>query len=343
MEELLNLMSNSYLYKINKSLTVKQVTQIAGDVSRKKVKKFIQAVKCKKKELNGKRIRYSFFIFELCSEPSFLSKSQLIEKSYGYLLMLEYNNYLIVNAKHALGIRKALESVGEPLEYATLSGFLLTEKTAYKRFSLRNTNISSYNASIRKRTIEAKNLADSYAPLNAGKQLVNTFTINTEEGTDFSISLNTSKISERKGKVSFTEYCLWGINLIDKLVNYVPNQNFFQRFAFPSSKEKLKELIPVTLTIDYSSMIEEILTCRKITYTSRNGKERLINPDIILSILNKDDSQIFELIEDKKDTKNFKVETKLLNDVYLKKNLKSLKIVSKKLKNRISERRSVHA
>ncbi|HFP6581194.1 TPA: hypothetical protein ACHJYD_001977 [Enterococcus faecalis] len=333
MESFLNLTSNSYLYKITKSLSKKQITQIAGEVSKRKKNRFIRSAKCVEKKFGGKTIKYSLFVFELAKEPTFLVKSRLVERTYGYLLIVEYNNYLIVNSKHALGLKKALETVGEPIDYATLSGFLLTETTSFKRFSMRNTNISSYNTSIRRRTVEAKNLVDSFSPLSASKQLVNSFMINTGEDSNYSISLNTSKISEKQKKISFSEFCVWGIGIIDKLSVYIPNDNYLQNFALPSDKEKLKELTPITIVIDYSNIQEEILNCDKITYITRKGKEKLVSKEIISRLLNRDDLQSFELAKDVSDDKKYFINNDIVKDVYLKKNQKSLKLKSKKLNN----------
>lgn len=333
MEDLLNLTSNSYIYKIPKKLSIRQVTQIAGNISQRKKNRFIRSAKNIEKEFGGKNFRYSLFVFELAKEPTFLVESKLVERTYGYLLIVEYNNYLLVNSKHALGLKKALEIVGDPIEYATLSGFLLTNKTSFKRFSMRNTNISSHNTSIRKRTVEANNLVDSFTPLSASKQLVNSFTINTEEDSNYSISLNTSKISEKNKKISFSEFCIWGMDIIDKLSVYIPNKNYLENFAVPSNKENLNKLIPITIALDYSNIQEEILNCDKIVYTTKKGKEKIINKAIILQLLTREDLLSFELEKDTADDTKFHVNNSIVKDVYLKKNKKSLKLVSKKLKN----------
>lgn len=196
MERYLKLDSSSYFFKVDKLLSKRQISQIAGEVSQNKTGNFRHNVKGEKKKIGEKEIRYSFFVFELQKEPTFLVNSPLKENSYGYLLMIEYNGYLIINSKYITGLQRALESIVERVEYENLSGFLITDGTVFKRFSMKNTNISSYNSSIRKRTVEANNLADSFSPLSASKQLVGSYKIKNEDGINYTVSLTTSKVAE---------------------------------------------------------------------------------------------------------------------------------------------------
>ena len=99
MESYLNLNSNAYFYTLEKSLSERAVTQIAGEVSQGKKGRFKYSTKRKIVEIDNVTLNYSLFIFELIKKPNFLLTSKYQEKKYGYLLLIEYDNYLIVNSK----------------------------------------------------------------------------------------------------------------------------------------------------------------------------------------------------------------------------------------------------
>lgn len=333
MEKYLKLDSSSYFFKINKLLSIRQISQIAGEVSQNRTGRFKHSIKGQKKKIGDKEIRYSFFVFELLKEPTFLVNSPLKENSYGYLLMIEYDGYLIVNSKYITGLRRALESVVEQVAYENLSGFLITDGTVFKRFSMKNTNISSYNSSIRKRTVEANNLADSFSPLSASKQLVGSYKIKNEDGNNYTVGLTTSKVAEPGKKVMFTEFCIWVISMVDKLKGYLPRTNYMQSFALPVDKTKLKKLEPTTVMVDYSSLIDLINECDSITYAKDKQKILEIDKEKVKRIFINDDCQSFDLMPDSSRTNYFKINNTLINDAYVKKNKKSLKIISKKLRD----------
>ncbi|MBU5359618.1 hypothetical protein KQI58_00850 [Enterococcus raffinosus] len=331
MEGNLKLDSNSYFYKIDRQLSKRQITQIAGEVSQKKIGRFKCRIKGQKKKINDQEVRYSLFVFELSKEPAFLVGSILRETNFGYLLMVEYDGYLVVNSKYAVGLRRALESVVEQIEYEKLSGFLITDETIFKRFSLKNTNISSYNTSIRKRTVEAHNLADSFTPLSASKQLVRSLKIRNEDEKDYSISLGTSRVAVPGKKVMFSEFCIWAINIIEKLKAYLPSNNYMQSFALPVDTIKLENLTPTTIMIDFSSVIDCINECDCITYSKDPSKEKTIDKNIVARIFKDDNCQSFELSVDPNNQKLYLVDNTYINDFYVKKNKKSIKVISKKL------------
>lgn len=333
MEGNLMLDSNSYFYKIDRQLSIIEITQIAGKVSSDKIDGFECEIKGQKKRIYEREIRYSLFVFQLTKEPTFLVSSSLKETKFGYLLMVEYDGYLIVNSKYATGLRRALESVVEQIEYEKLSGFLLTDTTIFKRFSLKNTNISSYNSSIRKRTVEANNLADSFTPLSASKQLVRSLKIRNEDERDYSISLGTSRVAVPGKKVMFTEFCIWAIDIVEKLKAYLPSNNYMQSFALPVDKIKLDNLVPATIMIDFSSVIDYINKCDCITYSKDPLKPKTLDKDIIAKIFKEDNCQAFELSADPNNQKLYLVDNPYINDFYVKKNKKSIKVVSKKLQD----------
>ncbi|EMF0260294.1 hypothetical protein V1268_000548 [Enterococcus hirae] len=330
MESYLNLNSNAYFYSLEKALSKRAVTQIAGEVSQGKKGNFKCSTKRKTVEINNTILNYSLFIFELIKKPNFLLTSRYEEKKYGYLLLIEYDNYLIVNSKYANGLKKVLENYADPLEYDKISRFLLNETTEYKKLLTQNTNISSYVSSIRRRAVEANNLVNSFSPVNAGKQLVKSMAIKTE-GKNYSLSMGTSKINEKQPKIMFSDFCLWAVQIVDKLKNYNPTENYLENFAQPTNKELLLLLKPTTILFSFVDILEIVSKANKATYISNSGNVINIKLEKFVNIFKEDKNSSFSLIPSDGEENLYKIKNNVVNDLVVKKNKKSMKIHSKKL------------
>lgn len=330
MESYLNLNSNAYFYTLEKSLSERAVTQIAGEVSQGKKGRFKYSTKRKIVEIDNVTLNYSLFIFELIKKPNFLLTSKYQEKKYGYLLLIEYDNYLIVNSKYANGLKKVLENYAEPLEYDKISRFLLNDTTEYKKLLMQNINIASYSSTIRRRTVEANNLVNSFSPVNAGKQLVKSMAIRSQ-GKNYSLAMGTSKINEKQQKILFSDFCLWAIEIVNKLKNYNEIENYLENFAQPTNKEFLLKLKPTTILFNFMDILEIVSQANKVTYKSSSGKLIDINIEKIINIFKEDQNSSFSLVSLTDKGNLYKIENKIVNDLMVKKNKKSMKIHSKKL------------
>ena len=331
-EDKLNLISSSHFYSLEKVLTKRQVTQIASDMTPTKKGKFRQKKLKLQKVIDDFSLEYSFFVFQTENQPSFLNDTTLKENKYGYLLIIEYAGYLVISSKYATGIQKALEGIAEPVEYRKLSRFLLSEQTVFKRFSTKNTSISSYNSSIRKRTVEANNLENSFSPITASKQLVSSFGFEDNEKF-FSVTMNTSRVSEKQKKTTFTEYCTWVITIINKLRNYNEDTHYLENFALPVDKVALKNLTPSSILVDFTLLRELIIDVNTAIYHPEHGNTLNIPLEKIMSILLDDTNCSFNIISNPLNPNLFYIENPWVNDVYIKRNKKSLKFSSKKLQN----------
>lgn len=130
----------------------------------------------------------------------------------------------------------------------------------------------------------------------------------------------------------FTEFCIWAISIVDKLKSYLPSDNYMQSFAHPVDKSKLKDLDPATVLVDFSGLIECFHGCDSVTYTNDEKSILEIDKEKISRIFMKDDCQSFDLSHESSRANYYKVNNPHINDVYVKKNKKSLKIISEKLR-----------
>lgn len=332
MESYLNLSSNAYFYMLEKPLSLRNITQIAGEVSQEKIGRFKYSTKKQIKQLDDTELTYSFFIFELIKKTPFLLSDKYKEKKYGYLLLIEYDSYLIVNSKYTTNLKKVLENYAEPIEYGKISRFLLDDDTKYKKLLMHNTNISSFNNSIRRRSVEANNLVNSFSPINLGKQLVKSMVINND-GKNYSLAMATSKINEKQSKIMFTDFCSWTVQIVNKLNNYDSSESYLENFAQPVDKDFLLQLKPNTILFSFMDIIEKISQANEAFYNSYSGKKINISISSLISIFKEDMRSSTSLIPLDSEGNLYEIKNNIINDLIVKRNKVSMKIFSKKLRD----------
>lgn len=186
-------------------------------------------------------MKYSFIAYKREKRPGCFRDGVEIdakwkEKIFAYLLVLEYNSYVVIQKKDIDNIRQ-IRSALKPIDYNILCKVLNDKKTIYKRVGVNNLDISDY--AMRSKALEAENLESVVSTIGASNYALGNYRIKNKQGV-FSIGLNDSKINRLQVKVNFVDLIRWCKDIIDKMEATSSKEvsNFLSIFATPVDYKK---------------------------------------------------------------------------------------------------------
>ena len=245
MENRLILTQNAYFYKINKKLTKTFIERIVAESTQHKKGHFVYKNIRDTITHNTETFTTTLCIFDYESNPSFLSPGVEIELKYGYLLLVEYGNYLILNKKGTLDISKILSSSVTELDYEILSKFRVEKDTKFKQMAL--TNIDTNQRAIRRQSMQALDLKEALSTLNTSNKVINSLKLKNK-GNETSISLSTSRINELKQKSDILGFCIWASSILSLYSKYKAKANYIDNFAQPLNfKKTIQTITPISI------------------------------------------------------------------------------------------------
>jgi len=156
--------------------------------------------------VDGVMVHITYVCFPIESEPAFLSGSGLLETRYAYLLLVEAPDTIAVFKHSVEGMMQALAPYVLPWKYEELGGVYATDNPAFERISLRTMSLGG-NV-VRRRSLEADNLADSMAIAGVHRSIPNSFRTRGKQGTH-TISPGSSRISRRETRALLHELIRW--------------------------------------------------------------------------------------------------------------------------------------
>lgn len=204
--------------------------------------------------LDGSTVHVTYACFQIQSEPSFLSGSRLRETRYAYVLIIEVNETIAVFRKNAEGVVQELSPFVLPCTYEELGGLYGDDSPAFERISLRAMSLAP-NV-VRRRSLEADNLANSMAVVGVHRSIPNGFRTRTSEGIH-TIAPGTSRISHKGPRAELNDLIRWVIRTGDALNTAAPNysRTFLAEFcrAVPL-KDLPAGVAPNAILFDFSGL-----------------------------------------------------------------------------------------
>lgn len=319
---------NAYFYNQYQNLSRRRIEQIFREVSRDKRGNFNLKLIKQQTRVNNKNLFYSVCVFKYTQSPSFLENGLEEEVKYAYLMIIECDNYLVINKKNISGLDKLLRTYINGLDYDLISRLFLSDRTFFEKFSMSNMDIS--DNVIRRRNIEAINLKDSYAPFGASKYILNNMRI-SDSGNKFSLTFNTSRINKLGRKVELEDFLAWVIEVINKIQTFVAQECYLDHFARPLNfQEHIENLRPKSLLFIFNDLISDIEKgLLRNAYYLLGEKRRNINLVKYLDAVNK----LCEIeSEHNDDSINYRLNNRLDKSLSLRINKNSILIASRKLK-----------
>lgn len=218
----------------------------------------------------------SLLIFEYKSRLPWLNfrekdyPNELYEKNFAYLLIVEIKNYVVIIKRNITHLNSFIKTL-VPIDGNKLSGVLMSEDTVVQQIKLTSMNMNE--GAMRNKSYEANNLKESMPMFGANQNIVSTAKLVNADVT-CSLNLKTQRIGKFGNKSDIAHLLHWINDMVEKLENYLHEENFLSHFAMPLSWEKIHEdLIPTALLINVFELQNYIdQKCGNSVYRqSKNG------------------------------------------------------------------------
>ena len=227
-------------------------------------------------QIENHQINYSVIIFNFEDKPGFIESTATIppELKYSYLLIIQYNGFVVVCKRNVAGLKELYENV-EDIDYFLLSRLLVSDATTFEKFNIKNMDISE--TALRSKVLEALNLRNSLPIAVGNRYVLNSFRMNNK-GDRFSLSLNTSRINHLSEKINFDELVKWIINITERISNFRAKNTYLDIFPNPIDfASTIDSLTPVCVLFVLDELIKlfEDNRLRKICYVNGKNKKNI--------------------------------------------------------------------
>ncbi len=200
--------------------------------------------------------KYSLSIFKTERQVYFLTESDLKDKIYGFILLLEFENHLVVLRKSSDNIYPAVEKNFDLLSSDKLTSIFDDDLVDFQKISIRNMTVS--DKAIRSRSYEAVDLKGALSSHAAGRSIP--YFLRLRNGASLTtMSLNAGRVHEASARRSLDQVALWAGEVISRLNARPKDKNFLNSFA---KKVELSNVLskskPAALLIECGALKDKI-------------------------------------------------------------------------------------
>lgn len=280
--------------------------------------------------IDTQNLFYSICVFKYNTVPTFIEEEvpDWEEVKIAYLLIVEYEDYIVISKKNASRIQGFLRTLN-PLSYEVLSTLFVDDDTSFEKFSLRNLNVS--DKAIREKSMEAIDLKQNFSALGASNYILSSLRVkNNDEKT--SMMLNSSRINKFGKKSNIEGFCDWSKKIVDKIKSHTIENTFLSIFAEPQNYEQLRfSLAPISVLFNFGEIYADFEAGRITRIFLRlEIQDAVLERNIDLF---KQFSKVEQLNNISIDNGKFIIDNPYADDLELKLNELSITLRSAKLRN----------
>ncbi|EOW3941819.1 hypothetical protein [Vibrio parahaemolyticus] len=263
-------------YKVSKNIKKDLLEECTKEISKDKVGRALNRKhRTKINTINGNFAKVTSCCFKLEGPPTFLKNVGLKETKYAYLIIVEFDKYLAVfkkNCSDPFSLLKEHLSLFSSREMA--SYIKESNNTTCEKLSVNGMSIGTYD--ILRKSYEAHNLMGTLPTFNSHR-LIPRIAKFSENETDYSISVNTSRISDYSGKWSIDHVIDWCFDFKERLDRNI-DSNFMNQF---SSSIDIKDLpagvTPTSMIFNLNRLIENMGEKYELYYNGNLASEKTVN------------------------------------------------------------------
>jgi hypothetical protein len=282
MENRITITENAYFYNVVKPISKRQLETIIGVATDHRTGKFEYKNIRREVMLNGKSFKTTLAVFKYYSNPGFLMKGIEKETRYGYLLVVEFNNFLVISKKGTVDFSEHLEKNVSGLSYNTLAKFRVRRKSRFKRMSV--SSLDTGRGHMRRSHYEADDIQEIISTVTTSSKVLSSLRVKNDLH-ETSIALNTSRINQLGKKTVLDYFCLWAGQICEEIETYIPEKCFVDNFAEPLIyADTICSLIPVSVLFDFYQLADDVSNgaISRIFYKSKYGAEKDISITALL-------------------------------------------------------------
>lgn len=180
--------------------------------------------------IENKILQYSLCVFKYAGKSPLFVQEVLdyVEHHVGYLLVVEYGDYVTISKRGVNDISLLTEQL-DIIQSDILCNSFVYNDTNIERLSMRNLDASD-NA-LRAKSVEGLDIRQSYSGFGANRSLVKSVRFNSDSNHRKCVTTATSFITETGTKASVIDYVSWIKRVVDTIISYAPHSTFLDIFA----------------------------------------------------------------------------------------------------------------
>lgn len=268
----------------------------------------------------------SLAIFKLEMLPPFLTAGAEQELRYGYLLIAEFENFLILSKTGASECVSIIEDKIESLSYQEISEFKITPTTKFEKLSVSNLDTSP--GAMRRSAYEAEDVKEILSTIGTGNKMVTGLKIKNK-GRHSTVAPNTSRINDLGRRQNLDIFCTWAADQCRGLTSFKHKPGYLDNFAEPLDfKTNIGKLKVVSALFNFSSILEGLAdgSIVGVDFLDSKSRSRVIN----LNLLSETHDLCLDVTYDKT-TKNHRVINSMDKSLRLKVLKSGFRVDSNKL------------
>jgi hypothetical protein len=233
---------NAQFYKVkdNKRITNRIIEDIIKEASKNKQSTSYLVNEFRvSKNINNVVYKYTLRVYKAKKKVDFIFNDNSYDVIHAFILLVEYNNYLIVFKKSTSTITSAISKIFELLDYGKILN--IVDDTMYiQKVALRNMTISG--EAIHSHSYETLgNLNGLLSMHSAGKAIPQNMKVK-KDASSKSLTASTGRIIESSGRCQLDKLFEWAKEQLS-IMNSVHENRFLSKFAQPVS---LLSILPLT-------------------------------------------------------------------------------------------------
>lgn len=201
---------------------------------------------------------YSTLVFLVEKELHFHSSPDLKDRIYGYIVIIEIDNHLVVIKRNSGDLTESLDDKFDKLGYEHLAASVDTGTAEFKKINVRNMTVSE--RAIRLRSYEATDLKGVMSLHAAGRSIPSYLRV--QDGRSIkSVTLGAGRLVEFSDRQTIEEIALWAREELAKMVLGASPEGFLSNFARAVDLvdvEVNQKIVPKSILIELSILIEKI-------------------------------------------------------------------------------------
>ena len=263
-------------YKVDKNIKKDLLEECTKEISKDKVGRVLNRKhRAKINTINGNFAQVTSCCFKLEVPPTFLKNVSLKETKYAYLIIVEFDKYLAVfkkNCSDPFSLLKEHLSLFSSREMA--SYIKESNNTTCEKLSVNGMSIGTYD--ILRKSYEAHNLIGTLPTFNSHR-LIPRMAKFSENETDYSISVNTSRISDYSGKWSIDHVVDWCFDFKVRLERNV-DSNFMNQFSSSIDINDLPAGVkPTSMIFNLNRLLENMGDKYELYYSGGLASQKIVD------------------------------------------------------------------
>ncbi|MGE4666769.1 hypothetical protein AB8970_19915 [Yersinia enterocolitica] len=244
-------------YKLTKTLPPEKIKHCLNELSKEKLGYFLNhEIKINTTTPSGKKATVSSACFKINNDISFIKNKKIKEIKHAFIIMIEFDKYLAIFKKNCSDPFWVLNEYLDLFTSSELSSYIdETNNPCCEKLSVNGMSVGKYD--ILRKSYEAHNLMDSLPTFNSHRLIPRTAKF-SENKNNYSISINTNRITEFSAKDSVQNIIDWCFNFKSRIENNTIPQ-FMEQFSSSIDLKNLpSEIIPTGVLINANRLIESL-------------------------------------------------------------------------------------